>query len=147
MCDAVCKIPEAYNLLESVPMYKGRLVESKEWVSGPHMYHCFSHYIGLHTLMEPKYQWEWALVDGESIGMYTGVQDKHSNHVYSGDIIRRGFEEYVIIWNSYQCRFDMMTPSGSLQAGFNRDISEYIEVIGNIWDIPEWWKKEDNNDN
>ncbi len=76
----------------------------------------------------------------DTIGEFTGLQDKHGKDIFEGDIIRHvngtkkdetgKFVESVKI---FAVRYDMASFNVSSLAL----VTDYIEVIGNIYDNPE----------
>lgn len=80
----------------------------------------------------------------ESIGQYTFLPDKKDNEVFGGDIIQIDNSEDVSMWvrgekalvEYVPGRFRVRTESGEKNM-MQEDMSDVIEVIGNIFDNPE----------
>ena len=99
---------------------------------------------------------KWLKVKIETVGLYTGINDKNGNEIYKGDIVRFDEELSVVRYDEETARFvlDDYGIFGCLMEygwdegaggigvvntnGFDdfNDISE-IEVIGNIYENPE----------
>ena len=82
-------------------------------------------------------------VDPETVGQYTGLQDKNGKEIYEGDIVRRtcdligaehdGLTGIVI----YECAMFMLESfDGKDGRGLWDDVQE-LEVLGNIYEFPE----------
>ena len=89
-----------------------------------------------------------AIVDGKSIGQYTGLKDKSGKEIYEGDIIgfddctstESGYREQqcvgVVEWSDETVSFEV---SNRLSAESYEVLSECL-VIGNIYENPELLK-------
>lgn len=75
----------------------------------------------------------------ETVGQYTGLTDKNGTKIFEGDIVKHRSNysgEYVISVVTYtDGQFLAMADNNS---GFN--LSDKLEVIGNIHDNPEFLK-------
>lgn len=81
-------------------------------------------------------------VHPNSIGQYTGIQDKNEFRVYSGDIVKRALEEYVVLWDKVNARFELCTKQLNPVCGFNKHGEQFIEVIGRLSDNMNWLDEE-----
>ena len=85
-------------------------------------------------------------VDKNSIGQFTGLKDKNGREVYDGDVVR-GFDRPAVIKighvhnekNSIYGVFAEWVKYGLVEAQYIDRIykTDYIEVIGNIYENPE----------
>lgn len=85
-----------------------------------------------HTLVIPK-----------TVGQYTGLKDKNGKKIFEGDILSGHLDElfpeqesrYPVVWHDYGWHIKCGNESfDTLEQWW---VSEYLEVIGNIYDNPE----------
>jgi uncharacterized phage protein (TIGR01671 family) len=84
-------------------------------------------------------------VNPDTVGQYTGLQDKYGNKIFEGDIIESGLTiRHEVYFDEMEARY-MVACDGNrrfLSGGINQKwIDEFQkEVIGNIHDTPELLK-------
>lgn len=128
-------------------LFRGRTVSESEyfddgeWIEG--FYTCFNGeehriYTGYAETDCGDYYPDWFNVVPETVGQYTGMEDKHGNKIFEGDIIYRdwfGGETYQVIYDDLYGAFFGEKANGGFTT-FNKD-GEFFEIIGNIYDNPE----------
>jgi hypothetical protein len=107
-------------------LFRGKDIVNGKWVSG---FLVSEKHIGSFLVCEP--------VRPETIGQFTGLNDKNGKKIFEGDIIktRHGIRYIVFEDGCFGAR-----PNDRLFAAlrnYNRELNGDWEVIGNIHDNPE----------
>lgn len=131
-------------------LFRGKRKDNGEWVKG---YYYESRASGC-FILTPKIKtrkkdgiiiedaFDVYEVIPETVGQYTGLQDKNGNRLFEGDISiihspNIGDDEgyFVIVWDDESARFVLR--GETLECDFDYLYSTNVEVIGNIHDNPE----------
>lgn len=88
----------------------------------------------------PEYHNSW-MVKAETIGQYTGLQDKNGTKIFEGDILSAhlddGYPEnetlLEVVWHNN----GWYGKNGKFFDDFDNGFEKYFEVIGNVHDNPE----------
>lgn len=79
---------------------------------------------------------DWFEVDPETVGQYTGIDDREGEKIFEGDVFKIGAED-----NIYTVRFDygcFLAYEDDVQVGILAELSTmFIKKIGNIHDNKE----------
>ena len=78
----------------------------------------------------------------ETVGQYTGLDDKNGKKIFEGDIVKILFEDGTyeagaVVWSDANARYKFHSPDG---AAYGIDRTVCMEIIGNIHDNPELLK-------
>lgn len=116
-------------------------VDNGEWVYGSLLYSGSEdqYYIVENDGEELSYP-----VSKETIGQYTGLEDKNSTKIFEGDIVLADFEykdeRMEVIF--YQCGFKLKSKNCEYYYDYSiHDESADLEVIGNVFDNHELLEK------
>ena len=117
-------------------LFRGKSIHG-EWVKG--FYVCIpdTHYImtgKFDSLTNGIINSEAYKVDPDTVGQFTGLEDKLGTKIFEGDVIDDLGVEYIVVFDSDYAQF-----RGKFD-GWNAEISHIAsrcEVIGNIHDNPE----------
>lgn len=125
--------------------FRGYNPNNGKWLYGYYLVNRGKHYIVPDGIQPPSATPEDFEAEPESIGQYTGLQDRNGKKIYEGDIIGgsngsiNGYEwpfKLQIEWDKEACSFH--TPKWR-----DMDKTHYYDVVGNIHDNPELAKTEE----
>ena len=72
---------------------------------------------------------------------YTGLKDKNGVEIYLDDVLSDEYgRKYIVVFKGGCVRCDAIRPGGK-----NRWISNYLEVIGNVYENPELLEVQNEN--
>ena len=78
---------------------------------------------------------ELCYIDPETVGQYTGVKDKNGIKIFEGDIIKCGYQVWLICW--IESGFWVHSTLLKSSIRFTAESAGKSEVIGNMYDNPE----------
>lgn len=132
-------------------MFRGQDVDRKEWVYGGYSLYPHTRFPCKPTIYEVDSGcWHPVEVIPETVGQYTGREDKNGQKIFEGDIIaavlpdskyQRRFEWPLMHVEFWKGSFFLATEHGSMFSALS-GFSPYVtfEVVGNIHDNPEMLK-------
>ena len=115
-------------------LFRGKPIDEGGWVEG--YFACV--YIdrpATSKIYSPKDVWTYD-VSTETIGQYTGLNDRKGNKIFEGDIVKITTRNVtrIVKYISHRMCFAFVHPKNGI---FGFEISDNVEVIGNIYDNPE----------
>ena len=124
--------------------FRGKIKDNGEWVKGSYVYaHKWYGSGAAGHFITSIYGDRRVEIDPDTLGQYTGLDDKNGVGIYEGDIIQ-GFlsytkEDRAFIKYEEESMGFVPVPAFDEMSGriFEVQNSKDIEVIGNIYDNPE----------
>lgn len=119
--------------------FRGKNIHTGEWLYGDYHREGKTHYI----TKPGDYLREYApiefIVDGKTIGQFTGLLDKNGKEIYEGDVIlQQGYSgKKPMLVRFEHGAFIVGWHGGSSTATRPMLIQKRCEVLGNIYDNPE----------
>jgi len=130
-------------VVDRVVLYRAKRLDNKEWVYGYYSPR-ISSVVGLNNerVVQPNIKdfngSDW-LVDGDTLGLYTGLTDKSGKGIFEGDIvqIQKGItERYIMSTNTNIVKYHIKNYYSGFEPFDNSDIV-FCKIIGNIFDDKE----------
>ena len=133
-------------------LFRGKRVDNGEWITGYYAkqsnHTCFANELKYTHFIYKDVFMDWNLgglceteVDPETVGQYTGLNDKNGNPIFEGDVVTMpkyggGKTKSVVYFKDGKFAVD-----GSNYA-FKDICPQRMEVVGNFYDNPELFVKE-----
>lgn len=123
-------------------LFRGKHLYNGEWIYGDYHREGKTHYI----TKPQQYLREYApiefIVDGKTVGQFTGLTDKNGKEIYEHDIVRyyNDIEDELVIshviYHKESCSFCV---AATELCGYYIGLTAYwqFEVLGNIFDNPD----------
>ena len=126
--------------MERIHLYRGKRLDNGGFIEGSLTVDCHGNCCIYHPLNVPIVGgFQYFDIDPETVGQYTGIDDREVEKIFEGDIFKIGAEN-----NIYTVRFDygcFLAYEDDVQAGILAELSTmFIKKIGNIHDNKELLK-------
>ena len=121
--------------------FRGKDVKTGEWVYGDLHTLCDKPHIHTEPTTYP-FAGRRSFIDPDTIGQFTGLQDRNGRDIFEGDIVRSAiYTEFVyeVVYNDERfASFGLRRKQDAFMHYFGEAIeAEECEVIGNVYDNPE----------
>ena len=121
-------------------LFRGKQLSNGEFIEGSLTVDCHGNCCIYHPLNVPIVGgFQYFDIDPETVGQYTGIDDREGEKIFEGDIFKIGAEN-----NIYTVRFDygcFLAYEDDVQVGILAELSTmFVKVIGNIHDNKELLK-------
>lgn len=119
-------------------LFRGKRIDNGEWETGSLVYARMGtseEQVGIADKMTAYH----TPVIPETVGQYTGLTDKNGRMVFEGDIIHGNLGNFVVRWNDNISGF-VAGEKERTHPCMNRGTMKCYEIIGNIYDNPEFLK-------
>lgn len=80
-------------------------------------------------------------IDPETVGQYTGLNDKNGNKIFEGDTLKfinsdNETSYYDVVYSETDCRW-IIRQNGIYEDVLDKFVERYMTVVGNIYDNPK----------
>ena len=115
-------------------LFRGKQVSNGEFIEGSLTVDCHGNCCIYHPLNVPiGGGFQYFDIDPETVGQYTGIDDREGEKIFEGDIYNMGDDNirYVVVWRN--CMFMGKQIGSNSYAGLDYFESD-IKKVGNIYD-------------
>jgi hypothetical protein len=130
--------------MKRIIKFRGRDLKTGEFVFGDLETRPKEDFMVIHQYHEDGSYKSQVKVDPETVGQFTGLLDKNGREIYEGDLFSLDGIMIMVVYepeNGYYCL--RMSDNEHWMLPLDRRITEYYEVISNIYDHPELLETEE----
>lgn len=115
-------------------LFRGKRKDIRKWVEGYYVHNFWGDNEDTIHLNDGTS----CVVKPETVCQYAGFSDCNKTKVFEGDILKGKGKLYIVEFDSSCGAFTIRSNAkGSLRCFFGKTESQYMEVVGNIYDNPE----------
>ena len=130
--------------MKRIIKFRGRDIKTGEFVFGDLETRPKEDFMVIHQYHEDGSYKSQVKVDPDTVGQFTGLLDKNGREIYEGDLFSLDGLMTMVVYepeNGYYCL--RMSDNEHWMLPLDRRITEYYEVISNIYDHPELLETEE----
>ena len=130
--------------MKRIIKFRGKDIKTGEFVFGDLETRPKEDFMVIHQYHEDGSYKSQVKVDPDTVGQFTGLLDKNGREIYEGDLFSLDGLMTMVVYepeNGYYCL--RMSDNEHWMLPLDRRITEYYEVISNIYDHPELLETEE----
>lgn len=130
--------------MKRIIKFRGRDIKTGEFVFGDLETRPKEDFMVIHQYHEDGSYKSQVKVDPDTVGQFTGLLDKNGREIYEGDLFSLDGLMTMVVYepeNGYYCL--RMSDNEHWMLPLDRRVTEYYEVISNIYDHPELLETEE----
>lgn len=130
--------------MKRIIKFRGRDLKTGEFVFGDLETRPKEDFMVIHQYHEDGSYKSQVKVDPDTVGQFMGLLDKNGREIYEGDLFSLDGLMTMVVYepeNGYYCL--RMSDNEHWMLPLDRRITEYYEVISNIYDHPELLETEE----